>query len=94
MQDAQFVAPLGLLQTNSVFPVQKVSAHMGQWVSYGTYGAYGHWVPIHLEYYQLYQIKSTWRMQDAKTVAPLGPLQANSVFPVQMVSAHAASGSD
>ena len=33
-------------------------------------------------------------MQNAQIVAPLGPLQANSVFPVQMVSAHAASGSD
>ena len=32
-------------------------------------------------------------MQNAQIVAPLGPLQANSVFPVQMVSAHAASKS-
>ena len=40
----QIVAPLGPLQANSVFPVQKVSAHMGQWVSYGT--IYGQWVSL------------------------------------------------
>ena len=58
--------------------------------------AYFKSLPILYIMYHLYQIRSSKRrrMQNAQIVAPLGPLQANSVFPVQEVSAYAASGSE
>ena len=66
------------------------------YVSSHGFWAYFESLPILYIMYHLYQIRSSKsrRMQNAQIVAPLGPLQANSVFPVQMVSAHAASGSD